>query len=109
MVLIDQGKYPDAEVLLVKSLALRERRFGKDSQQAAQVFPYVAKLARVRREFPRADSLLTRALVILKAHGWNDNQYNIQEVYREQVALYDAWGKPDKAAAPRALLLVSKH
>jgi tetratricopeptide (TPR) repeat protein len=109
MVLLDQGKDAEADSLLLKSLSLRERRFGKESQEAAQLFPALAKLARVRRDYPRADSLLTVALAILKAYGWNDNQYNVQEVYREQVALYDAWGKPEKAAAPRALLIVRKE
>jgi serine/threonine-protein kinase len=104
-VLIERRMYAEAESLQQRALSLRERRFGKKSYEAAQVLPSLARLAREQRQFRRADTLLTSALGSFRARGLSELNHWIQTSYREQVALYDAWGKPDQAAAVRAKLV----
>jgi tetratricopeptide (TPR) repeat protein len=108
-VLLDQGEYADAEKLLLEAKSIRERHSGAESPAVALVFPALARLARERHEYAVADSLLTRALSIFKTAGYTDLQEDVQSVRRELVVLYEAWGKPDKAAQQRGLLISRKE
>jgi serine/threonine-protein kinase len=104
-VLIERRAFAEAESLMLRVIALRERRFGKKSYEAAQGFPTLARLAREQRQFRRADSLLVSALGSFRARGLSDVNEWIQRCYHEQVALYQAWGQPEQAAAVRAKLV----
>jgi hypothetical protein len=104
-VLMDGGRYEAAERLLLEARAIRERDFGAASPPVATLLPAFARLSRARHDYAAADSLLVRALTIFRAAGYDERQQSVQEVYREQALLYDAWGGPDRPLEQRPPLI----
>ncbi len=105
LVLVDLGETGEAEALLIAARTIRERAHGPDAPQTALLLPGFARLARARRDYTRADSLLQHGLNRLKAEGYTDQQQDVQLVHRELTLLYEAWGKPESAARHRRLVL----
>jgi tetratricopeptide (TPR) repeat protein len=103
--LLDKGEYADAEQLLLEAKSIRERSVGAESPAVALLLPAFARLARERRDYAAAESLLMRALKTLNTAGFNDQSDDGQRVHRELAVLYEAWGKPDRAAEQRGVLL----
>ena len=60
-------------------------------------------------DYDTADSLLSLAFRLFGDAGYSDQQENVQQVYREQLVLFEAWGKLDRAAQQRALLIARRN
>ena len=101
----DLGELARAETLLVEAKAIRDRASGPESPGAALILPALARLARERHDYAGAESLLQRALRTLTAAGYTDLQDDVQRVHRDLVALYEAWGRADRAAPHRRVLI----
>ena len=102
MVRMDQGQPKVAEPMLRHALAVRERTIPPGDFGMGQVKSILgADLVKLGR-YDEAESLL------LDAHGifekWSSSPDEIREgktTLTRLVALYEAWGRPDKAAAYR--------
>jgi tetratricopeptide (TPR) repeat protein len=64
LVLMFQGRAPEAEPLAQWALMVREERFGKQSPQVATTLHVLAQLASAEIQYARAEELLTRAVAI---------------------------------------------
>jgi serine/threonine-protein kinase len=109
LVLLDLGETAEAEALLLESKAIRERSYGTGSSATALILTGLARLARERRDYPVADSLLQRALHNLRAAGYTNLQEEVQHTHRELVVLSETWGKPETAAQHRRLLIIRQE
>jgi serine/threonine protein kinase len=102
--LIEQRRFAEAESLLLATEAIR--RTLPESPGPGLIFVALARIARERSDYAAADTLLTQALATYTSRGATAQQENVQQVQREMVALYEVWGRPDRAAPLRASLIV---
>jgi tetratricopeptide (TPR) repeat protein len=61
-----QGRYSEAEPLLVRSLSIREQRLGADHPDVAQSFNNLAALYESQGRYTKAEPLLVRSLSIVE-------------------------------------------
>ena len=102
-----KGQSQRARAMSEAGECLLDRLFRKGSetnQQSALAKNALGTLARRRQNFPAAESIHLDVQRSLRARGYTDVQEQMQAVHGELVALYEAWGKPDKAAQYRTLL-----
>ena len=102
--MIEQRRFAEAESLLLATEAIR--RTLPESPGPGLIFVALARIARERSDYAAADTLLTQALATFTSRGATAQQENVQLVQREMVALFEAWGRPDRAAPLRASLIV---
>ncbi|MGH7676897.1 MAG: protein kinase domain-containing protein [Gemmatimonadaceae bacterium] len=103
--LVEQRRFAEAERALLQAKSIRDRQFGAESQAAVLVLPGLARLARDRQDYAAAESMLKRALNVLLSAGYTDQAEDVQLMHQGLTRLYNAWGKPDRAAHHRALLI----
>jgi tetratricopeptide (TPR) repeat protein len=73
VLLLLQGRASEAEPLALWALAVREERFGKESEQAAATLHVLALIASAQMQYSRAEVFLSRALLIWNKRFGPDN------------------------------------
>ena len=97
------GKLDAAEAKYREALAMRRKLLGDDHPRVAMNAAFLAHLLDEQGAYAAAEPLYLEATATLRNrlgadHAWTlDNQQRL-------IALYEAWGKPGKADAQRALL-----
>jgi tetratricopeptide (TPR) repeat protein len=104
LVLIEEEKFTEAEDLLRESLNIAEQIFGEQSMDRLPHYrDYGRCLLEIKRYY-EAEEQLTRAFDGYKAALGMEHMFT-QECLRLLLELYEAWGKPEKAAEYRAMLV----
>jgi serine/threonine protein kinase/Tfp pilus assembly protein PilF len=100
MSLMDLGRAGEAEPLLRESLRLRRRALPPGHWLVASAESTLGACLTAERRFPEAEALLLRAHAGLEASRGQDHERTV-EARQRLVTLYEAWGRPDRAAAWR--------
>jgi tetratricopeptide (TPR) repeat protein len=99
--LMDLGRAGEAEPVLRESLKLRRGALPRGHWLIASAESTLGSCLTAERRFPEAEPLLLRGFEGLKATRGEGHDLT-QDARRRLVALYEAWGRPDRAAAWRA-------
>ena len=102
-VALAQGALREAESYLREALALREKSPDDDSGLKDVTGMLLGTCLTRQRRFAEAETLLEQSYANLKAMHDPSHRY-LKESRSALLELYEAWGKPDKAADYRALL-----
>jgi tetratricopeptide (TPR) repeat protein len=98
--LVDLGRPGEAEPFLRESLELRRRALPSGHWLIASAESTLGSCLTVERRFREAESPLLDGYEGLKAARGEGHELTV-EARRRLVALYEAWGRPDRAAAWR--------
>jgi len=98
--LVDLGRPRAAEPLLRDSLALRRRALPAGHWLIASSESVLGACLAAQRRFAEAEPLLLQAAAGLEKSRGRDHERTL-EARQRLVALYEAWGRPDRAAAWR--------
>ena len=101
-VLALRGALDSAETLYRRAVDIRTEANGPDQTITALTWGGLADVLARRRKFAEADSLYRAALAVLLRHT-TDTHVDVRTMYGGLASMYDAWGKPDSAAAYRRL------
>lgn len=96
--LIDMNDAAGAEPLLRRSLQIRLDHYREDSWQVAYSENALGHCLTELGEYEEAESLLVRSIPILKTCD-SLSRKRRQRAVEHIIALYEAWGKPDRATA----------
>ena len=99
----DQDKLSEAESLLKQGLEMAQRRFQKAHPLSAMLHVNYGKLLRKSKRYGEAEDQLMEGYRVYKA-ALGDAHIKTRYALSQLVSLYEAWGKPDKAAEWRARL-----
>ncbi len=99
----DQGRHRDAEPVLRECLELRRRTLAGDHWLIPNTESNLGAALAGQRRFEEAEPLLVDAYETLRDHARASPARRRQALERV-VALYEAWGKPDRAAEWRSRL-----
>jgi len=102
-VLAAEGKGKEAEPLARESLAIFQRASASSPWRTADAESVLGDCLAAQGRFAEAEPLLLGSYPILKANAGAGARYAPAALQRI-VDLYTAWGRPDRAAAWRALL-----
>jgi serine/threonine protein kinase/tetratricopeptide (TPR) repeat protein len=98
-----KGDHKSAEELFLKAMAIQRKTFTETSWEIATTKLLLGACYTEAKRFREAEPLLLEAFPIIeKAFGINHPR--TQAAVRRLVGLYEAWGKPEKAAEYTALL-----
>ncbi|MGQ0721152.1 MAG: tetratricopeptide repeat protein [Candidatus Eiseniibacteriota bacterium] len=97
------GRSDEAAVLYREALATQRAAVGEEHRDVAIILNRLAGLEARRRDFAAAESLYVRALAINRAQLGEEHVESVNGI-QALAEIYDAWGKPEKAAAYRAAL-----
>ena len=98
--LTGSGRYLEAEPVLARAVALGAPRLGKQNQDLAKLrVKYGACLLGLKR-YAAAEEQARAALPVLRASLGDRHEWT-QRTVRLLISVYEAWGKPDKAAQYR--------
>jgi eukaryotic-like serine/threonine-protein kinase len=101
--LVRKGDYGAAEELFHGAIEIQRKTFAEESWQIASTRLLLGGCYMENKRYEEAEVLLVKAFPIIeKAFGLNHAR--TQAAVKSLVALYEAWGKPDKAAEYSALL-----
>jgi tetratricopeptide (TPR) repeat protein len=100
MSLVDLGRPREAEPFLRESLELRRRALPAGHWLIASAESTLGSCLTAERRFREAEPLLLHGLEGLRAAQGEDHELTV-EARRRLVALYEAWGRPERAAAWR--------
>jgi non-specific serine/threonine protein kinase/serine/threonine-protein kinase len=98
--LVDLGRAGEAEPILRESLKLRRQALPPGHWLIASSESVLGACLTAERRFPEAEALLLQARAGLESSRGHDHERTV-EARRRLVALYEAWGRPDRAAAWR--------
>ena len=96
-----QGRFAESEPLYVRGLAIFRERGALPHRIAIRQGEYADVLANLGK-YDAAETELLSALEILREH-YPEGNLRTRNVVSSLVALYDAWGKPEKASEYRAI------
>jgi tetratricopeptide (TPR) repeat protein len=96
--LAEQEKFADAEPLLHDAATLFRQNYGQKKDLIADAQNWLGACLVARKEFDKAEPLLVKSYDILKADPSVPERYK-DKARQHVIQLYEAWGKPDKAAA----------
>jgi tetratricopeptide (TPR) repeat protein len=97
---LTQGRGREAEPLLREAVAIR-RRAGDDATDLGQALSDLGACLTMLARYPAADSALAEGYeVLLSAEGADDER--TRAARDRLIALYEAWGKPERAARVRS-------
>jgi tetratricopeptide (TPR) repeat protein len=99
--LLDLGRPREAESLLRDSLALRARSLPPGHWLIASAESVLGACLTAERRYREAEPLLLRAAAGLEKSRGRDHERTV-EARQRLAALYEAWGRPERAAAWRA-------
>jgi tetratricopeptide (TPR) repeat protein len=103
LLLMERGNCAAAEAELRECLRIRESRFGEAHWLSAYTASFLAEcLVRLGR-YEEAEQLLIQGHPVMVA-GRGPAHARTQEVLERMIALYETWGRPDRAAAWEAQL-----
>ena len=97
-----RGALDSAEALRRRALAMRVAFPGPEHTITALMAVELADVLVRQRRFAEADSIYRSSLAVLRRHT-TETHVDVRRTYRSLATLYDAWGKPDSAAAFRRL------
>jgi tetratricopeptide (TPR) repeat protein len=95
--LLDLGRAREAEPLLRESLELRRQALPPGHWLVASSESVLGACLTAERRFTEAEALLLHAYAGLESSRGRDHERTV-EARRRLVALYEAWGRPDRAA-----------
>jgi serine/threonine-protein kinase len=97
------GRTAEGGRALEESMMLRRKYFGPDHWLAASGASVLGEHCALVKEFPRGEKLMLDADVVLSKAMGPTHPRTLANLKR-LLALYEAWGRPDKAARIRARL-----
>jgi serine/threonine-protein kinase len=97
-----RGALDSAETLYRRAIDIRMAVHGSDQTITALTWAGLADVLTRRRRFAEADSLYRAALAVIRRHT-TDTHVDARRAFSGLASMYDAWGKPDSAAAYRRL------
>jgi hypothetical protein len=101
LALLDLGRARDADPLLRESLALRRAALPAGHWLISSSESVLGACLTAERRYPEAEALLLRAHAGLETSRGGDHDRTV-EARRRLVALYEAWGRPERAASWRS-------
>ncbi|HUU36608.1 MAG TPA: tetratricopeptide repeat protein [Candidatus Desulfaltia sp.] len=102
-VLVRKGDYKSAEVLFRQALEIQRKTFAEKSWEIATTKLLLGACYTEAKRFREAEPLILEAFPIIeKAFGIS--HLRTQAAVKRLIGLYEAWGKPDKAAEYVSLL-----
>jgi len=101
--LVRTGKFEEAERYYLEVIALYNKIYSENNFNTATVRSLLAECLTKTKKFPQAEKLLVESLAIIKGQFGQDHP-RTQAIVRRLVALYEAWGKPQKKAVYQAML-----
>ena len=99
--LMDLGQIGEAEPLLRESLELRRRSLPPGHWLIAASESSLGSCLKARGRYPEAETLMLHGYEGLKSSRGEANEVTV-EARQRLVVLYEAWGKPEKAAQHEA-------
>jgi serine/threonine protein kinase/tetratricopeptide (TPR) repeat protein len=99
--LTERGRPQEAESLLREGLEMRLKNFPDDNWLVAEAQAALGVCLARSGKYDNAESLLTKAYQMLKAKR-GEQVKETRQAATDLMALYEKWGKPDRAAALRA-------
>jgi serine/threonine-protein kinase len=100
LALLDLGRPGEAERVLIDSLELRRKALPPDHWLIASSESVLGACLAAESRYPEAEALLIHAHAGLESSRGPDHARTV-ETRQRLVALYEAWGQPDRAAAWR--------
>jgi tetratricopeptide (TPR) repeat protein len=97
------GKFEEAERYYLEVIALYSKIYGEKNFNTATVRSLLAECLTKTKKYPQAEKLLMECLAIITGQFGQDHPRTHATV-RRLVALYEAWGKPQKMAVYQAML-----
>ncbi len=107
ILLAETGRDEEAASLHQSALAIRRNALGNEDPIVVDSLVSLGECLTRMERFEESEDKLLSALAVLK-HAPGEKPVRTLEVVRGLVALYEAWGKPDKAAEYRAILQESE-
>jgi eukaryotic-like serine/threonine-protein kinase len=101
-VLAAEGQAPPAEAMLREALEIRRKKLPNEDPGIAEAESALGACLTRLRKFDDAESLLLRSYQVLRSK--QGASASMQEARRRLIDLYNAWGKPEKAAQYRTNL-----
>jgi len=101
--LVRKGNYKSAEELYQKAIAIQRKTFAEKSWEIATTKLLLGACYSEAKRFEEAEPLILGALPIIEQNFGPDHA-RTQAAVRRLISLYEAWGKPEKAAEYRSLL-----
>jgi eukaryotic-like serine/threonine-protein kinase len=95
-VLIKEGKLKEAEGMLVECLRIRREQLPKDDWRTALGENTLGRCLTLQGRYAEAEPYLTRSCPLIVGAPAASSQYK-REAIENVIALYEAWGKPDRA------------
>jgi serine/threonine protein kinase/tetratricopeptide (TPR) repeat protein len=96
-VLVRKGDYKSAEQLFRQALEIQRKTFAEKSWEIATTKLLLGACYTEARRFEEAESLIQGAFPIIKQNFGADHP-RTQAAVKRLIGLYEAWGKPEKAA-----------
>jgi serine/threonine-protein kinase len=106
--LTDRGNAQAGEPLLREALEIRRRTLAAGDWQTAETESLLGACLAARQRYDEAEPLLVASYATLKARR-GDQDRRTRRALQYLVDLYQAWGKPEKAAQYRTLLPKENH
>jgi serine/threonine protein kinase/tetratricopeptide (TPR) repeat protein len=101
-VLMSKGDHIAAEEYLRQGLAIQRKTFPEKHWQIATTKLFIGSCLVEQRRFREAESLLLEALPIIQENFGPPHRRTLAAI-QDIIKLYEAWGKPEKAAEYKAL------
>jgi tetratricopeptide (TPR) repeat protein len=98
-----KGDYAGAEPLYRRSIELNRKAFPENDWQIATIKSLLGGCLVADHRYAAAEPLLLESYPIIRS-GFGDSHNRTQVAARRIVDLYNAWGKPQKAAPYAAML-----
>jgi eukaryotic-like serine/threonine-protein kinase len=102
--LIDLHRAEEAEPLIRESLAVRQKNLPPGHWMIASAESVLGECLTAERRYAEAEPILLRARASLETSCGSPTDTRVVQATQRVAALYDAWGKPQKAAEWRAKL-----
>jgi len=102
-VLMKKGDHKAAEGYLRRGLAIQRKTFPEQNWQIATTKLLIGSSVYKQKRFREGESLLLEAFPIIQ-ENFGPNHRRTQVAIQAIIELYEAWGKPDKAAEYSSLL-----
>jgi non-specific serine/threonine protein kinase/serine/threonine-protein kinase len=103
VVLTRERKFPEAEACLREAMALKRKRFAADHWEVATTKNLLGACLTDEGKYAAAEPLLLQSQAVIERQ-FGPTHDRTRVATARVVALYERWGKPDKAAEWRATL-----
>jgi tetratricopeptide (TPR) repeat protein len=103
--LVKKGDYKSAEELFGRALEIQRKTFAERSWEIANTKLLLGACLKEEKKYPEAESLMLEAFPIIEK-SFGIGHPRAQAQVKRLVDLYEAWGKPDRAATYKAMVKV---